>query len=74
MIIKKNCKIEKIGNNDYYRTWLKNGALHREDGPAVEVIEGSLLGAKAYALDNRQYLEQDFQIEIMRRKLLETIK
>jgi len=47
------------------KTWYMNGVRHREDGPAIECING----VKGWWLNNKPYSEGDWKIEMRQRKL-----
>jgi len=47
------------------KEWYKNGERHREDGPAVEFVNG----AKFWYLNSKVYLKKEWKNEMRRRKL-----
>ena len=60
------CLINK-DNNIY---WFKNGKNHREDGPAMEYVNGS----KWWWLNNEEYSEQEWLIAARKFKLEKVLK
>jgi len=48
----------EYANGDKY--WYKNGELHREDGPAVELANGK----KYWYLNGKRYEKNEFDIEM----------
>jgi len=50
------------------RAWMVNGKLHREDGPAFERFNHT--GLSEWWLDDKQYWEEDYKIEMRKRKLV----
>jgi hypothetical protein len=49
-----------------YKVWkLPSGDFHKEDGPAIEYIGGD----KLWYINDVQYTEQEYKIEMRSRKL-----
>ena len=44
--------------------WYFNGNLHREDGPAITFTNGN----KWWYLNNKEYSEEEYEVEIQKRK------
>jgi hypothetical protein len=47
-----------------YKEWNLNGKLHREDGPAVESVDGR----KSWYLEDVMYSKSEYKAEMERRK------
>jgi len=64
---KSSCLTYINGTKNWWmNTWCLNGSLHREDGPAVEFADGN----KAWYLNDKKYIEQDFYRELYKRKII----
>ena len=51
--------------NDGLKQWTLNGKQHREDGPAIIYPNGSV----GYRLENKTYSEEEWFVEVRKRKL-----
>ena len=62
------CLVDKDGDE----AWFKNGKMHREDGPAYDMV--SCPSACRYYLNDKQYDEQDYRIALRKIKLEKVLK